>query len=139
MFRKKLLQPDRIRHIEGSFGFIPHRFLTDGFLASLTQKEMLLYFFLVLVSDRQGLSFYGCESICTLLELSLDQYIEARDALIRKDLIGFDGTLFQVLCLPEKPNKDSSPKAGQLFERDKDPVALGQILSQCFRGGRRNG
>jgi hypothetical protein len=72
-------------------------------------------------------------------ELSLDQYIEARDALIRKDLIGFDGTLFQVLCLPEKPNKDSSPKAGQLFERDKDPVALGQILSQCFRGGRRNG
>jgi hypothetical protein len=139
MIRKKLLQPDRIRHIEGGFGFIPHRFLTDGFLASLTQKELLLYLFLVLVSDRQGLSFYGCESICTLLELSLDQYIEARDALIRKDLIGFDGTLFQVLCLPEKPNKDSSPKAGQLFERDKDPVALGQILSQCFRGGRRNG
>jgi hypothetical protein len=139
MIRKKLLQPDRIRHIEGSFGFIPHRFLTDGFLASLTQKELLLYFFLVLVSDRQGLSFYGYESICTLLELSIDQYIEARDALVRKDLIAFDGTLFQVLALPEKPAKDLPLRTTLSCEHSKELLALGQILSQCFRGGDGNG
>ena len=48
MIKKKVLEPDRIRHIQGGFSFIPHRFLTDGFLASLSQIEILLYLFLVL-------------------------------------------------------------------------------------------
>jgi hypothetical protein len=106
MIEKKLLQPNRVRHIEGGFSFIPHRFLTDGFLSSLTQKEILLYFFLVLVADRYGLSFYCYDAICTFLQITADQYIEARDGLIRKDLIAFDGTLFQVLDLPKKPAED---------------------------------
>ena len=106
MIEKKLLQPNRVRHIDGGFSFIPHRFLTDGFLASLTQKEILLYFFLILASDRYGLSFYAYDAICAFLQISLDQYIEARDRLIRKDLIAFDGTLFQVLDLPKQPEED---------------------------------
>ena len=106
MIEKKLLQPNRVRHIDGGFSFIPHRFLTDGFLASLNQMEILLYLFLVLVSDRYGLSFYSYDAICSLLQISLDQYIEARDSLIRKDLIAFDGTRFQVLGLPEQPVED---------------------------------
>ena len=106
MITKKVLNAERIRQIDGGFSFIPHRFLTDGFLASLNQKENLLYFFLVLVSDRYGLSFYAYDAICSLLGLSLDEYIEARDGLIRKDLIAFDGTLFQALDLPSKPVLD---------------------------------
>jgi hypothetical protein len=74
----------------------------DGFLAALGQKELLLYLFLVLVSDRNGLSFYSYDTICTLLELSLDEYIASRNSLMDKDLIAFDGTLFQVLDLPGK-------------------------------------
>ena len=103
MITKKVLNVERIRHTEEGFSFIPHRFLTDGFLDSLTQKEILLYFFLVLASDRYGLSFYAYDAICSRLGLSLDEYIEAREGLIRKDLIAFDGTLFQVLDLPPKP------------------------------------
>ena len=52
MIKKKVLNPNRIRCIERGFSFIPHRFLTEGFLFSLDQRELLLYFFLVLVSDR---------------------------------------------------------------------------------------
>ena len=103
MIKKKVLDPNRIRCIEHGFSFIPHRFLTDGFLSFLDQKELLLYFFLVLVSDRQGLSFYSYDAICSLLQLTVDDYIRARDALIEKDLIASDGTLFQVLDLPAKP------------------------------------
>jgi len=103
MIRKKVLNPSRVRRINGGFGFIPHTFLADGFLASLEQKEILLYFFLVLVSDRDGLSYYAYDSICTFLQITLDQYIEARNGLIDKDLIAFDGSLFQVLSLPDKP------------------------------------
>jgi len=106
MIKKKVLNPKRVRQINGGFSFIPHRFVLDGFLAALRQKELLLYLFLVLVSDRNGLSFYSYDTICTLLELSLDEYIASRDSLMDKDLIAFDGTLFQVLDLPQKqPNR----------------------------------
>ena len=94
MIRKKIINPDRIRGIKGGFSFIPHRFVTDGFLSSLSQTELLLYLFLVLVSDRYGLSYYAYDSICSLLQLTLEDYIQARDGLLKKDLIAFDGTLF---------------------------------------------
>jgi hypothetical protein len=102
MIKKKVLNPKRVRQINGGFSFIPHRFVLDEFLAALGQKQLLLYLFLVLVSDRNGLSFYSYDSICTLLELNLDEYIVSRDSLIEKDLIAFDGSLFQVLSLPHK-------------------------------------
>jgi len=102
MIKKKVLNPKRVRQINGGFSFIPHRFVLDGFLAALGQKELLLYLFLVLVSDRNGLSFYSYDTICTLLDLRLDEYVASRNSLIEKDLIAFNGTLFQVLGLPEK-------------------------------------
>jgi len=110
MIRKKIINPDRIRSIKGGFSFIPHRFVTDGFLTSLNQTQLLLYLFLVLVSDRFGLSYYAYDSICSLLQLTLDDYIQARDSLLKKDLIAFDGTLFQVLQLPAKPQIPTAPK-----------------------------
>jgi len=87
MIKKKVLNPKRVRQINGGFSFIPHRFVLNGFLAALRQKELLLYLFLVLVSDRNGLSFYSYDTICTLLELSLDEYIASRNSLIEKDQI----------------------------------------------------
>jgi len=103
MIKKKILHPNRVRRIQGGFSFIPHRFLTDGFLVSLDQPEILLYLFLILASDRNGLSFYSYDAICTFLYITVDEYIEARDSLIKKELIAFDGALFQVLDLPEDP------------------------------------
>jgi len=102
MIKKKVLNFNRIRCTNGGFSFIPHRFLTDGFLAALDQHQLLLYFFLVLASDRYGLSYYAYDSICTATRLTVEQYIEARNSLIKKDLVAFDGTLFQVLELPSK-------------------------------------
>jgi hypothetical protein len=113
MIKKRVLRTERIRRIESGFSFIPHRFVTDGFLSALDQKELLLYFFLVLVSDRQGLSFYSYDAICSLLQLSVEDYIQARDGLIEKDLIAFDGTLFQVLDLPANPPAPTSREGGQ--------------------------
>ena len=37
--------------------------------------------------------------------MCVDQYIEARNDLIKKQLIAFDGTLFQVLDLPGDQSK----------------------------------
>ena len=134
MIRKKIINPLRVRHIEGGFGFIPHRFLTDGFLASLNQKELLLYFFLVLASDRHGLSFYSYDAICSLLELSVDKHIEAREGLIKKDLIAFDGTLFQVLDLPESPLKAPARKGVPASGGGEHPFEVQALIQQSLWG-----
>lgn len=129
MIKKKILDPNRIRRIDGGFSFIPHRFLFDGFLASLKQKELLLYLFLILAADRNGLSYYSYDAICTLLQLNLDQYMQARNDLIEKKLIAFDGTLFQVLDLPSKPIKSSTSK----LTDESTPEAIAKIIKQSFK------
>ncbi len=103
--KKRILMSDRIRHTDGRFSFIPHRFLADGFLKSLTRKELTLYLFLTLASDNNGISYYGQKSICTHLHLEKEDYLKVRNNLIERDLIAFDGVFFQVLQLPQKPIK----------------------------------
>jgi len=134
MIRKKILNANRVRRIDGGFSFIPHRFLTDGFLSSLGPGELLLYFFLALVSDRNGLSFYSYDAICSLLQLTLDKYIEVRNSLVDKDLIAFDGTLFQVLQLPPKPIERSGPDPAAGPDRKSDPSTIGEIIRQSVKG-----
>ncbi len=130
MITKRILNKQRIRRIEKGFGFIPHRFIRGGFLQTLSREEMVLYFFLVTVADRQGLSFYSYDSICNLLGLDIDEYIEARNRLIEKDLICFENNIYQVLSLPKKPvcvrgHKKDDPAAirhsiMQSLKEDKD-------------------
>jgi hypothetical protein len=134
LIQKKVLKADRIRKIKGGFSFIPHRFLTDGFLSTLSQKELLLYLFLVLASDRYGLSFYSYDVICSLLEIRVDEYIIARDGLMKKDLIAFDGTLFQVLDLPQRPVK--SPVAFHA-DRGENRAHIAALIQQSLGEGRR--
>ena len=73
---KRLLVPQRVRRINSSFAFIEHRFLQDGFLAVLSTNELLLYLFLVLAADRDGLSFYSFDRICVALKMMVSQKVE---------------------------------------------------------------
>ena len=99
MIHKKVLNPRRIRKIDGSFAFIEHRF--RGWMKTLSPEELLVYFFLVLAADDQGLSYYGPETIGEQLQLSPDQYRQALNGLITLDLVAYQEPLFQVLSLPE--------------------------------------
>ena len=129
MIKNIILCPDRVRKIIGSFAFIEHRFLRDGFFASLDHHELLLYLFLVIVGDRNGISFYSYDKICTLLRVSVDKHILARNSLIEKDLIAFDGEFFQVLSLPEKVIKSSCLPLKTPEERQRhDPATVHQLI-----------
>lgn len=129
MMEKSPLGPERVRTITGSFAFIEHRFLRDGFWASLGQHELLLYVFFVLVGDRNGLSYYSYGKICTLLQFSLDDYIVARNALIHKDLIAFDGHLFQVLSLPPTPVREQPrPLQNPSQMEQADPATIRRLI-----------
>jgi hypothetical protein len=135
MVKKKILNSERIRCIKRGFSFIPHRFLTDGFWSSLRPDELLLYFFLVLVGDRNGLSFYSYDKICTILQMQLDQYIQARNELLGKDLVAFDGTIYQVLSLPKTSVKISKVASSPC--KTRQPESVGNILTKVFMESNR--
>lgn len=128
--------PERVRRIAGqSFSFLPHRFLRDGFLAALWRDELALYIFLVLAGNRDGVSFYRYDAICSILTLSLDDYIATRNALVDKDLIAFDGSRFQVLSLPDAPrsaHREPLTTAEQLDGNDPATIRA-TILSSIRR------
>ena len=100
---KKILDPHRLRRTGGSFGFIPHRFLREGFLSSLEKDELALYVFLALAADREGLSFYGDKKIRDVLNLTPTELQDARDGLVQRDLLRYEEPFYQLLDLPEIP------------------------------------
>ena len=103
MQSKRILLPERVRKIEGSFSWIDHRFITGGFLRDLSTLEILLYLFLVAVSDRNGLSFYHDDRIASLLKIDLAALGQAREGLLRRSLVAYQPPLYQVLSLPPHP------------------------------------
>lgn len=104
-FDRTPIRSERVRKIDGSFAFLPHRFLREGFWASLSNHELRLYVLLVIVADRNGMSFYYDDRLAGILRLVLDDLLAARAGLIRKDLIAHDpvGPRTQVLSLPRRP------------------------------------
>ena len=131
------IRPDRIRDTRGGFAFIPGRFLRDGFFASLDHRDRSLYLFLVLAGDRNGVSYYGQDRICSLLEMHLDEYLVVRDSLIAKDLVAFDGTRFQVLSLPPTPRfRARRPLVTRDDLEDSDPATIRALLKRELGSGR---
>ena len=97
-------RPDRIRSICGSFSWIDHRFLRQGYDQGLTRVEKLLYFVLIAVSNCDGVSFYSDPRLWEILDVQHGHELDgARRELVARDLIAFERGIYQVLDLPRKP------------------------------------
>lgn len=121
MRQEKIIDAARLRTHEGSFAFIPHRFLRAGFYSCCTPVELVVYLQLVLAADRWGMSFYGRETVSKLTRLSLERIEAAFQSLAAKDLIICDGTLTQVLSLPSEPVKGvARPKAPEVKKEEEE-------------------
>ena len=126
----RLLRPDRLRTIEKPFAWIPFRLLKDGLFADLDDDAKLLYLFLCLAADRQGLSFYGESRIQSQFQLPLERIHSARNELIQKELVAYDGRLYQVLALPTKNHATSLPNNTNPEPRTSQPESIGSILKR---------
>lgn len=122
---KRVLHPERLRKIEGSFSWIDHRFITGGFLRDLSTLEILLYLFLVAVSDRNGLSFYHDDRIASLLKIDLPALGQAREGLVLRSLLAYESPLYQVLSLP--------PRLVMLPSREERSQKEEQIARSYFK------
>lgn len=130
-FDRTPIRPDRVRKIDGSFAFLPHRFVRAGFWASLTSTEQRLYVLLVLAADRQGMSFCYDDRLASQLCVVLDDFLLARAGLVRKDLIAYDpvGPRYQVLSLLERPIIAPTARASIADDhRTGRPVAVRNMI-----------
>lgn len=111
-------RPDRRRSIRGSFSWIDHRFLREGFDEGLTRLEKLFYFVLVAVSNQDGVSFYSDARLAELLEIRFPHELDgARKELVARDLIAYDGGIYQVLDLPAGSPQQGRGSSSSLSQR----------------------
>ena len=132
---RDIIDKKRVRKINGSFSWIDHRLISGGFLNDMSSEEILLYFFLVSVSDRHGISFYYDDRICRILKIDLESLGQAREGLIYRSLIVYKYPVYQALSLPFEPV--AAPSKEQL-EEQKRQKALSYIqkIKQVAKYGR---
>lgn len=129
--KKRLIDPRRIRRIPAEgFSWIDRRFVRDGFIEPLPPEAILLYFFVVSVSDAKGLSFYADPTISKKLKLNSDELVQARARLIDSGLILYEYPLYQVLPLPPKVKEplQAAFSASARRSRAEGLTSLGEIL-----------
>jgi len=107
---KRILDPRRIRRIQPGFSWIDRRFLRDGWIDKLDRDQILLYFFLVAVADKHGLSYYSDSRTCTMLRIDQAALARARIGLLNLQLVAYEPPLYQVLALDPPP-----PRSGGTF------------------------
>jgi len=131
MAQYSLISLKRCRKLMPPFAWIDRRFMFHGFFDELTASELLLYFFLILVADRDGMSFYHYDKICQHLKMDVDTYIQSRNGLIRKKLIAFESPVFQVLSLPDrKSHIQSKQHSLASISKQNDFQAIANIFTQ---------
>jgi hypothetical protein len=126
--QKEPIDPRRIRRIPADgFSWIDRRFVREGFIEPLPPEAILLYLFLVAVSDARGLSFYADPTIMKILKLTCEEFTGARQHLIHAGLILYRYPLYQVLPLPAKRAGAAFSSSAQASRRG-DPESLGELL-----------
>lgn len=91
---------DRIRRINGGFGWVDHRLVRDRHVECCSTAAWALYLFLITVADADGVSYWGDTAICERLRLGLVELKHARTELQSQDLIAYEKPVWQLLDLP---------------------------------------
>lgn len=125
LVRNRLRRPP-----ESGWSWIDRRFLKT-YASRLHRNAILLYYFLMTVGDKNGLSYYGEATIARLLRMEVADVVRARGELEYHDLIAYQEPLYQVLSLLEKsfrkirpPETDSGPKSFAEILRRLKPTSI---------------
>ena len=130
MMQKKILRPDRLRQVPAQFSWIDQRLVRENCLRRAEPAAWALYLVLVTVADAQGLSYYSDTTLSRLLKTDPLQLAQARQQLVRADLLAYQKPLSQVLALPAAGAAlaPSGSRLGQL-------LSVGDILRRTMEGG----
>jgi hypothetical protein len=101
------VDPTWVRRPSHGFGWIDHRVLSGGHLATLDCTQIATYFTLCLVADRHGISFYRVESLARILKRPASVVGQVLTELAHHGLIACDGRYVQVRDLDEIATGDA--------------------------------
>jgi hypothetical protein len=128
---KRLLCPQRLRHVPRQFSWIDQRLLRDGHIARCGgPRALALYLLLVAASDAQGLSYYSDQTTARLLSLAEGEVREARRALLAAGLIAYEAPLYQVLSLEPALERTQPPAP-----RTGETMSMSEALRRMFEAG----
>ncbi|MBF0463282.1 MAG: hypothetical protein HQL87_18105 [Magnetococcales bacterium] len=123
MAHKFVIRPDRLRRVPAQFSWIDHRLVRERYIQRCNAQAWTLYLFLVTVGDDQGLSYYSDRTIQNLLSIDQSALDQARDSLIRAEMVAFAAPLYQVLSLDKYVDRET-------LQMNTGPQSLGAILRQ---------
>lgn len=89
-FLRRLPRPDAPRKFPRAFGWVDVELLRSGWLSRLTPEDALVYLFLCLAADRDGVSFYRVDRIARLVAVDERTIINARHRLCEFGLVAFE-------------------------------------------------
>ena len=125
MVHKKLRRPERLRKGPPQCSWLDQRLIRQAQLRGCDPPAWALYLFLATLSDERGLSYYSESSLQRELRLEPPVLQQARQQLVRADLVAYQKPLWQVLSLdPVPPPPPSSPRG-----------SVGEVLAQILGGG----
>jgi hypothetical protein len=70
-----------------SYSIVDHQLLHGGYLNKLDHKSSALYLFLIVVSDREGKSYYSPHKIMKIVQLTADEFQKSLSKLIHLKLV----------------------------------------------------
>jgi len=83
-----------------------------------------LYLFLITVADARGLSYYSDRSLEKRLTMDSNTLNQARDQLIKNDLVAYKHPFYQILPLDPPPpplknraNCEQASSVGRIFKK----------------------
>jgi hypothetical protein len=154
---KRPIDPRRLRSaLPRGFGWIDHRFLTDGYLAHLSPQALGLYCLLVCAADSSGLSYYSDQRLRDLLAMDGAALVRARRELLDAGLIAYLKPLSQVLALdpdarsawpvegtrksmPQQPTRTPAHRSQPAAHNDSPPLPAGLDLRAMVEASLREG
>lgn len=99
MNKNRILCAERIRRVPKRFSWVDHRLLKEGYVKRCGVVELTLYLILVIVGDRNGVSFYSDRSLCALVKILPGELSSARNRLQKLGLIAWATPFYQILSL----------------------------------------
>jgi hypothetical protein len=117
-----------------SYSIIDHEFLHKGYFEYLSHEALVLYFFLLTVSDLNGRSYYAAVTITSMLRLN--DFESARKELLNFSLIEYQSPYYYIrnFYSYEKNKIAKELKKKQSSEQKKGLQSPRDILKQILTG-----
>lgn len=85
-----------------SYSIVDHQLLHQGFFSHLSVEALALYLFLIVVSDREGRSYYAERTLTGILRLPSNKFSSALMELTASKLVDYRRPYFWVRNLSER-------------------------------------